>query len=288
MVVSRREFLYFSSVSFLLSKRSSVGRERNIRKRVQTAPHENALGVTKLCLLYESGQILFTENENVLRPPASIVKLMVLYMVSEMVKKGEVSLDTKVKLRRNIFPVNNSDIVISSDREYLLEDLIKAMAVISSNTSAIAVAEGIWGSEKKCIDQMNATAKRLGMSRTYFRTVNGFPIRPGVDADVSTGKELAILAMECCKSPLLLSWTSTKEFVIPGDNIVRKNTNELLYEITGCDGLKTGFTRSAGHCIIATAKRANTRVISIVMGANTSKERFRIAKDLLDIGFAGG
>lgn len=251
-----------------------------------TPPRIDRPEMTKLCLAYESGEILFAKNEDISRPPASIVKLMLMYLVSGMLEKGKLQPDTKVKIRRTIYPVNNSDIVISSDKEYFLEELMKAIAVISSNTSAVAVAEWLWGSTEKCITEMNATAMKLGMKRTKFGTVNGFPVKPGVDVDITTGSDLAILATECCKSPTLLRWTSTKEFIIPGEKIVRKNTNELLYEITGCDGLKTGYTRSAGHCIVATAKRANRRIISIVLGASTSHERFRTAKDLLDIGFA--
>ncbi len=288
MDLSRREFLHLSAVNILLSsKRNSTPKVKKPLHNSRNSTKEE-LGVTKLCIVYNSGEVLLSENEMRVRPPASLVKLMLMYLISMKVEKKEIFPTIAIKPQKTIFPTNNSDFVISAQSEYLLNDLLKAMAVISSNTSAIAVAEALWGSVEKCVEEMNTTAKNLGMKSTRFETVNGYPVRPGFDVDRTTGRDMGIIAVECCKSPTILQWTSTKEFVIPGTNIVRKNTNDLLFEFYGCDGLKTGFTRSAGHCLIATAKRANKRIISVVMGAKTSRERFTIAKNLLEIGFADG
>ncbi len=297
MKVSRREFLYFSTVNLLLSKsgvnKSKVNENyKRIRGRkiphIQTNEPKEETKITKLCIIHNSGQILLAENESIVRSPASLVKLMLMYLVSEKIIRKEISLNMVIKPKRTIFPTNHSDIAIFNQREYLLDELIKAMAVISSNTSALTIAESLWGDIEKCVTEMNATARKLGMNNTLFNTVNGFPVKPGVDVDKTTGMDMGVLAIECCKSPTILRWTSTKEFPIPGEHIIRKNTNHLLFKFDGCDGLKTGYTRSAGHCLIATAKKANKRVISVVMGAKTSRERFTIAENLLEIGFAEG
>ncbi len=273
--IDRRQFL-FHSVFYA----STVS--KNIKNPV---PVQQERKIKKICVNANNGRIIFQEDADVVCPPASLVKLMLMYLVAIRIQKNEKKLEDEIVVKKTIYPKNNSDILLSPDKKYSLNYLMEAIAVISSNTSATAVAESLWGSQEKCIEEMNLTAQKLGMKNTQYFTVNGYPKKSGNDLDKTTAKDLAILAMHCCKVPLIFSWTSKKKLLIKEGNIERDNTNDLLFLYTGCDGFKTGYTRLAGHCLIATAKRANSRVIAVVLGAEKSGERFRIAMNLMDIGF---
>ncbi len=274
--IGRRSFIFQSFIyTATLSKK---------RKNISIKPEKR--NINKICVNANNGIVLFEEDSDKICPPASLVKLMLMYLVALKIKKGEIKLEDDVLLSKTIFPKNRSDILLSKDKRYTLGYLMDAIAVISSNTSAIGVAEYLWGSEKKCVDDMNSMAKKLGMKDTEYSTVNGYPMISGDDGDRTTAKDLAILALECCKLPVLLSWTSKQKFVILEEDIERNNTNDLLSSYVGCDGLKTGYTKLAGHCIVSTAKRSNLRVIAVVLGAEKSSERFRIATNLMEIGFS--
>ncbi len=241
---------------------------------------------SKISVDARNGNVLFEEGADIIRPPASLVKLMLMYLIALKINKGEIKLEDNIKINKPLYPANNSDILLSPEKNYTLGYLMDAAAVISSNTSAIAITEYLWGSKEKCIKEMNLMAKKLKMNSTYYATVNGYPQKSGGDLDRTTARDLMQLAMECCRIPLIISWTSKKKFIFQEEKIERNSTNKLLDLYQGCDGLKTGYTKAAGHCIVATAKRSNTRVISIVLGAEKSSKRFKIATNLLEIAFS--
>ncbi len=274
--ISRRSFIFQSLIY------TSTVRKKT---KVITSPPPKRI-INKLCVNANTGKVIFEERAEQKCPPASLVKLMLMYLVALKINKKEVSLDDEISIRKTIYPKNNSDILLSADKSYKLSYLMDAIAIISSNTSAIAVAEYLWGSEKKCIEDMNLMASKLGMIDTEYFTVNGYPVKSGNDLDKTTANDLSLLALQCCKLPVLFSWTSKQKFVIQDENIERSNTNDLLSMYIGCDGFKTGYTKLAGHCIVATAKRGNSRIIAVVLGAEKSSERFRVATNLLEIGFS--
>lgn len=274
--ICRRSFI-FQSLIYTATVRKKT-------KVITSTPPKRV--INKLCVNANSGKIIFEEKADQKCPPASLVKLMLMYLVGLKINKKEIRLEDEVSIKKTIYPKNNSDILLSTDKKYRLGYLMEAIAIISSNTSAVAVAEYLWGSEKKCIEDMNLMANKLGMRNTEYFTVNGYPIKSGSDLDITTAKDLSLLALQCCKLPVLLSWTSKQKFIIQDENIERSNTNDLLSMYVGCDGLKTGYTKLAGHCIVATAKRAHSRIIAIVLGSEKSSERFRIATNLLEIGFS--
>lgn len=241
---------------------------------------------SKISVDARNGNVLFEEGADIIRPPASLVKLMLMYLIALKINKGEIKLEDNIKINKPLYPANNSDILLSPEKNYTLGYLMDAAAVISSNTSAIAITEYLWGSKEKCIKEMNLMAKKLKMNSTSYATVNGYPQKSGGDLDRTTARDLMQLAMECCRIPLIISWTSKKKFIFQEEKIERNSTNKLLDLYQGCDGLKTGYTKAAGHCIVATAKRSNTRVISIVLGAEKSSKRFKIATNLLEIAFS--
>lgn len=274
--INRRSFVFQSFLFAVTAK----------RKTKYLQPVKSQRAIKKICVDANNKKTIFEDGANAICPPASLVKLMIMYLVARKISKKEIKLEDEIIPKRTIFPKNNSDIVLSVDKKYTLGYLMDAIAIISSNTSAVTVAEYLWGSESKCIEDMNSMAKMLGMKDTKYFTVNGYPIKSGGDLDRTTAQDLATLAIECCKFPVLLSWTSKKKFVIQEENIERNNTNDLLSMYVGCDGLKTGYTKLAGHCIVATARRNKSRVIAVVLGAEKSSERFRIATNLLEIGFS--
>ncbi|HOV32048.1 MAG TPA: serine hydrolase [Candidatus Hydrogenedens sp.] len=242
--------------------------------------------VSKISADAKNGNVLFEEGADIIRPPASLVKLMLMYLVALKINKKEIKLEDSIKIKRPLYPANHSDILLSHVKNYTLAYLMDAVAVISSNTSAIAITECLWGSKEKCIEEMNLMAKKLKMNSTCYATVSGYPQKSGEDLDRTTARDLMQLAMECCKMPIIISWTSKKKFVFQDEKIERDNTNKLMNVYLGCDGLKTGYTKAAGYCIVATAKRSNTRVVSIVLGAEKSSMRFKIATNLLEIAFS--
>ncbi len=274
--IGRRSFIFRSLIYTATVRKKTPIITSPLPKRV----------INKLCVDANNGKVIFEEGAKQKSPPASLVKLMLMYLVALKINMKEIRLEDDIPVKRTIYPKNNSDILLSADKKYKLGYLMDAIAIISSNTSAVAIAECLWGSEKKCIEDMNLMASKLGMTDTEYYTVNGYPIKSGNDLDRTTAKDLSILALQCCKLPILLSWTSKQKFVIQDENIERSNTNDLLSMYVGCDGLKTGYTKLAGHCIVATAKRANSRIIAIVLGAEKSSERFRVATNLLEIGFS--
>ncbi|HOK09266.1 MAG TPA: serine hydrolase [Candidatus Hydrogenedens sp.] len=273
---SRRDFITHSFVMVTGATR--------IKKT--TPKNEDTTPISELCLDVNNNKILLQEYADLVRSPASLVKMMLMYLVAQKVNTGKVELNEIVKVKKTIYPQNMMDIIIASDKEYQLSWLMDAIAIISSNTSAELIAQTLWKSKEECIQEMNDMAKKLGMKSTVYHTVNGYPVKSGLDLDKTTANDISILAKECCKYPLILSWTSKKKLILEKEGIERDNTNELLFLTVGCDGIKTGYTKSAGHCIVATAKRANKRLISVVLGAKKSSERFRIANNLLEIGFA--
>jgi len=274
--IGRRNFI-FQSLIYTATVRKKA-------KVILSTPPKRI--INKLCINANNGKVIFEERAEQKSPPASLVKLMLMYLVALKVNRKEIKLEDDIHVKRTIYPKNNSDILLSPDRKYKLGYLMDAIAIISSNTSAVAVAEYLWGSEKKCVEDMNLMASKLGMKDTEYFTVNGYPVKSGNDLDRTTARDLSLIALNCCKLPVLLSWTSKQKFIIQEESIERNNTNDLLSEYVGCDGLKTGYTRLAGHCIVATAKRANLRIIAVVMGAEKSSERFRVATNLLEMGFA--
>lgn len=274
--INRRSFIFQSMLYTVTAKRKT-------KYSPQTKPDKT---IKKICVDANNKKIIFEDEANTICPPASLVKLMLMYLVALKINKKEIKLEDEVIPQKTILPKNNSDIMCSTDKKYTLGYLMDAIAIISSNTSAVAVAEHLWGSESKCIEDMNLMAKKLGMKDTKYFTVNGYPNKSGGDLDRTTARDLATLAIECCKSSVLLSWTSKKKFVIQDENIERSNTNDLLFMYVGCDGLKTGYTRLAGHCVVATALRNKSRIIAVVLGAEKSSERFRIATNVLEIGFS--
>jgi len=227
-----------------------------------------------------SGRVLAERDARAAREPASLTKLMTAYVVFEELRKGTLKLTDEVRISHQAWRAPGSQTFLRERSLVPVSVLIQGMIVQSGNDAAIALAERIAGSESAFADTMNATAKRLGMTSTHFANATGLP-RAG---HVSSAYDLAILANAILNEyPEYYGWYSQREF--EWNDIKQWNRNHLLGHLDGVDGMKTGYTARAGYCIVASAKRADMRVMGVVLGSKSARERIRATRSLLTYAF---
>ncbi len=227
-----------------------------------------------------TGRVLYSHNADEPLPPASITKVLSLYLADEAIREGRVRPTDTVKISRKAGQTGGSRMFIQAGSEIPLEELLKGMAVVSANDASVAVAEYIAGNVETFVEQMNRKARELGMERSVFKNPNGLPAR----GQFSTARDMMILAHHYLQRfPESLNLHSQQYFTY--HDITQRNRNSLLRHYPDADGLKTGWVVAGGYHIIATAKRGNTRLIAVVMGARTPAIRAREAAKLLDQGF---
>jgi D-alanyl-D-alanine carboxypeptidase (penicillin-binding protein 5/6) len=227
-----------------------------------------------------TGRILFSHNADDPLPPASITKVLSLYIADEAIREGKVRPTDPVKISRRAGRTGGSKMFIQTGSEIPLSELIKGMAVVSANDASVAVAEYIGGSVEEFVEQMNRKARELGMSHSFFKNPNGLPAR----GQLATARDILILARDYIRRfPESLDLHSQQYYT--HRDITQRNRNSLLGHYPNADGLKTGWVAKGGYHIVATAKRVNTRLIAVVMGAKTYEIRAREAEKLLDEGF---
>ena len=225
-------------------------------------------------------RILFSHNADGAIQPASITKILSLYLADEAIREGRVRSGDPVRISRKAGRTGGSKMYLIAGSEIALEELLKGMAVVSANDASVAVAEHIGGDVDVFVELMNRKAKELGMTSSFFRNPNGLPAK----GQVTTARDVLILAREYLRSfPESLNIHSQQYFTYR--EITQHNRNALLKRYPNADGLKTGWVHKAGYHIIATARRSNTRLIAVVMGAKNPKIRTREAEQLLDEGF---
>ena len=240
-----------------------------------------------ICIEADTGYILHEENADLPRPPASMLKLMLLLLVAEGLEDGHWALDTPIPVSERAQSMGGTQVYIKSGETYPLSQMATAIAVASANDAAFAVGEALWGSEEACRLRMNERAREIGMLDTEFHSLNGLPPDPGQPYDRTTARDMAILAQWCVRKPKVMEWTGIREFQFKQDQAIRYNTNKLLWRLPDCDGLKTGYTRAAGFCVTATAVRNGIRLIVVIMGHESNTERFKLAEQVLESGFDG-
>ncbi|MBU2026368.1 MAG: D-alanyl-D-alanine carboxypeptidase [Proteobacteria bacterium] len=227
-----------------------------------------------------TGRILVAQNANAPIQPASITKVLTLYLADEAIRDGRVQPGDQVKISRKAVRTGGSKMFIEAGSEIPLEELLKGMAVVSANDASVAVAEYIGGDVERFVARMNRKARQLGMTRSFFKNPNGLPAR----GQFTTARDMLILASDYLQRfPESLDLHSQQYYTYR--DITQQNRNSLLRHYPNADGLKTGWVRKAGYHIVATAKRGETRLIAVVMGAKTSGIRARETERLLDEGF---
>jgi D-alanyl-D-alanine carboxypeptidase (penicillin-binding protein 5/6) len=227
-----------------------------------------------------TGRVLYAHNADDPLPPASITKVLSLYLADEAIRDGKVHPSDLVKISRKAGRTGGSKMFIQAGSEIPLDELLKGMAVVSANDASVAVAEYIGGNVEGFVERMNGKARELGMNHSFFKNPNGLPAR----GQFTTARDMLILACDYLQRfPESLDLHSQQYYTYR--DITQRNSNSLLRHYPNADGLKTGWVIKGGYHIVATAKRGNTRLIAVVMGAKTPAIRAKEAERLLDEGF---
>ncbi|UHD47616.1 D-alanyl-D-alanine carboxypeptidase [Aureimonas altamirensis] len=237
-------------------------------------------GQSELVLDASTGRILYQENANELRYPASLTKLMTLYLLFEAVESGRLTLESPLTVSAEAASRPPARLGLPVGTSITVREAATALAVRSANDVAVVVAEGVAGSEEAFARQMNARARAIGMSRTHFVNASGLPD----EGQISTARDMALLALQLrTRFPAYQNFFTLKEFRFNGRRY--EATNKLLGKVPGVDGLKTGYIRASGFHLVATAQRGNKRLIAVVMGGETGRARDARAEQLLETWF---
>lgn len=229
----------------------------------------------------ESGQILRERNAEQALPPASITKLMTAYLTFQALQSGKITLEDKVSISRQAYKQEGSRMFVEINSQVAVGDLIQGMIVQSGNDASVALAEYLGGSVEGFAQMMNQAAAQLGMKNTHFVNPTGMPD----EAHYSSARDIALLARAIIMQfPEYYHYYSQKEFV--WNKIKQQNRNRLLWRNANVDGLKTGYTDAAGFCLVASEKRGEARMISVVLGARKEEHRYEASLQLLNSGFA--
>ncbi|MGD6898772.1 D-alanyl-D-alanine carboxypeptidase family protein [Bacillus infantis] len=233
----------------------------------------------------DTGAVLYEQNSNEQLPPASMTKIMTMLLIMEAIDKGKLSMDEKIRASEYAASMGGSQIFLEPGEEMTTEQMLKGIAIGSGNDASVAMAERLAGSEEEFVKLMNKKAKDLGLKDTIFKNATGLP----VTEHYSTAHDMALMAKELLKYEGITKFTGTYEAYLREDTDKKfwlVNTNRLVRFYPGVDGLKTGFTNEAKYCLTATAEKNGMRVIAVVFGAPTSKERNAQVTKMLDYAFS--
>ncbi|MFQ5784961.1 MAG: D-alanyl-D-alanine carboxypeptidase family protein [Alphaproteobacteria bacterium] len=247
-----------------------------------TAPASAIETKAKQAILVDdtTGTVLFEKNADELVPPSSMSKIMTIYMVFERLAEGRLKLDDTFLVSEKAWRKGGSKMFVEVGKEVSVENLIQGIIVASGNDACIVVAEGLSGSEEAFAEEMTARAREIGLKASTFKNASGWP----EEGHLVTVRDLAWLAHRTIQDfPQYYGYYSEKNFTYNG--IKQGNRNPLLYRNTGSDGLKTGHTKVAGYGLTASAVRNGRRLILVVNGLGSMRERAQESQRLLDWGF---
>ncbi|MGB9839915.1 D-alanyl-D-alanine carboxypeptidase family protein [Thermovenabulum sp.] len=233
-----------------------------------------------------SGKVLYEKNAHQKLEPASLVKIMTLLVAFESVEKGKANFNDEVRVSERAWKTGGSQVFLGPGEVQTLETLLKCIVISSANDASVAVAEHIGGSVEGFVRMMNDKAKELGLQNTNFTNPHGLP-----DPNLyTTAFDMAIVAKELIKYQKFFDWSTKLVDYLEHTDKKREptmlaNTNKLIGKYDGLDGIKTGYHEKAGFCFVGSAKRGDMRLISVVMNAPSSNDRFEDTKKLLDYGF---
>jgi D-alanyl-D-alanine carboxypeptidase (penicillin-binding protein 5/6) len=229
---------------------------------------------------FHSGQIIAAQNMQEQMEPASLTKIMTIYSVAYELKSGSITLDDEVLISENAWRMDGSRMFVEVGTRVRVEDLMKGDIVQSGNDASVALGEHVSGSEEVFAHLMNKHAEALGLTGTHYVNSSGLP-HPD---HVTTAHDVALLSAALIREfPDIYAWFSIREFTY--NNITQRNRNRLLSWSNDVDGIKTGYTETAGFCLAASAIRNEQRLIAVVMGAESDKVRTNDTKALLEYGF---
>lgn len=229
---------------------------------------------------FNSGQILMEKQADQHLEPASLTKLMTAYLVFEKLHAGLIHLTDQVKISEKAWRMPGSRTYVNVNTTVPLEILLKGMIIQSGNDATVTLAEFVAGSEETFVNLMNEQAQQLGLKNTHYTNSTGWPD----EKQYSTARDLAKLAQTIInRFPEYYRWYSEKEFTY--NNITQGNRNLLLWRDPTVDGMKTGYTESAGYCLVTSAKRGEMRLIAVLLGSSSHKTRATEGQAMLDYGY---
>ena len=234
-----------------------------------------------------TGTVLYESNAHEALAPASVTKVMTLLLIMEAIDSGRIGWEDTVTASETAAAKGGSQVYLKAGETMTVSDMVKSITVSSANDCACAMAELLAGSEGAFVELMNRRAAELGMNDTHFVNCTGLDDDPSAREHRTSAHDIAVMSRE-----LLVNHPDIKNFTTIWMDTIRdgafglSNTNKMVRYYPGCTGLKTGFTSGAGYCLSASAQRDGMELIAVVMGAETSQERFSSCKSMLDQGFA--
>ena len=247
---------------------------------VPNAPELNLKGY--ILIDPTTNTIIAESNSDGFIEPASMTKVMTAYVVADQIENDLISINDEVLISEKAWKMGGSKMFIEVDKRVSIFDLLKGIIIQSGNDAAVAIAEYVGGTEDGFVDLMNAYAASLGMNNTLFMNSTGLPN----ENHLTTAEDLAILTSNfITKFPEIYSLFKEKEFEYGGISSNKLNRNKLLWRDKTSDGVKTGYTSSAGYCLIGSAKRGNMRLITVVAGSDSANNSFSDTQRLLEYGF---
>lgn len=277
-LLSARSLKIFSATTLLAA---AVFSQNAHADSAQIAPPPSLAVKAYMLKDFNSGHVIATQNANMRVEPASLTKIMTAYLTFKAIKNGHLQLTQTLPVSQAAWKAEGSKMFIEPNKPVTVDELLHGMIIVSGNDASIALAEGIASTEQLFAGMMNKEAQRLGMKNTHFMNATGLPD----PQHYTTAADLSILA-----SALVRDFPedykrlySVKEYTY--NKITQPNRNRLLWLDPNVDGMKTGHTESAGYCLISSAKRDNTRRISVVLGAPSDAARATESQKLLNYGF---
>ena len=245
-------------------------------------------GKSALLMDVSTGTVLYEQNAHEPLPPASVTKVMTMLLVMEAIDDGRISWDDLVTASETAAGKGGSQIFLKAGEQMTVRDMVKSIAVSSANDCACAMAEHIAGSEAAFVEKMNARAAEMGMKDTHFVNCTGLDDGEDAAQHKTSAHDIAVMSRQLLKyHPKITEFTTIWMDTVRDGSFGLSNTNKLVRFYSGATGLKTGFTQGAGYCLSASARREGLELIAVVMGCETSQERFAACKSMLDFGFAG-
>ena len=243
-------------------------------------------GKAAILMEVETGTILYEKDVHKQLAPASMTKMMSMYLILEAINNELMAWEDEISISEHAASLGGSQVYLKPGEQMTVKDLFKSIAIASANDSVTALGEQVAGSEERFVEMMNEKAQELGMENTVFKNPTGL----SADGHLTTPFDMALLARH-----LLLNYPEVLEFTQLYEDYIRQdsdspfwlvNTNKLLRTVEGVDGLKTGYTQKAGYCLTATAKRGDMRVITVVMGSSKSDLRNQDTAALIEFAFS--
>ncbi|MBR0556705.1 D-alanyl-D-alanine carboxypeptidase [Ciceribacter sp. L1K23] len=249
------------------------------------APQLALAGSAQLLLDARTGRVLASENPDELNHPASLTKMMTLYMTYDAIRRGKLSWSSKVPFSKHASARPPTKLWVKPGDSITVREAVMALIVVSANDAAAALAEKLGGTESQFAEMMTERARALGMTRTVFRNASGLPDK----RQVTTARDMSTLGVALLRDfPEEYKLFNTKSFAFRGKTI--RGHNNLMYRYRGMDGIKTGYTNASGFNLVSAVSKGDRRVIGVVMGGRTAKSRDKIMENLIDgyIGQASG